>query len=179
MLKLVKSNNPILHQKAKKVSDTKAVKDIIADMIKALKSPEMNAVGLAAPQVGIPLQISVIEAKGGERSNGEKLLPIPLTILINPEIVECSKEKDISEEGCVSLKNIWGEVERFKKIKIKFLDKNGKKIKLTAEGLFARALQHEIDHLNGILFTERIKDISTLHKIGPNGEKIPIDLPKL
>jgi peptide deformylase len=169
----VKKENSFLRQKAKKVNQSFDLKNTIADMVDTLHNED--GIGLAAPQVGEPLRIAVIESRGGKSKSGEEKPKIPLTIIINPEIIKCSKDTERSEEGCLSIPHIWGIVERPELVTVKALDRSGKQIKIKASGLFARALQHEIDHLNGILFTDKV-DLKTLHKITPEGEKIKIDL---
>jgi len=163
-----------LRRKAIKIKKIdKSINKLINNMTETLRG--LNGVGLAAPQVGESIKLIIVESRGNKRKNGEEVPIIPLTILINPEIIKTSKEKSCEDEGCFSVPGIWGSVERPTKITLKALDRKGNQIKIRADGLFARALQHEIDHLNGVLFTDKA-DINTLHKIGPNGEKIKIEL---
>lgn len=122
------------------------IKQLIDDMAQTMY--EANGVGLAAPQIGSSIRIVVIDAGEG------------LVELINPVITEkegCSTDT----EGCLSIPGVFGEVERFSKVTVEALNRNGKKIKITGTGLLARALQHELDHLEGILFIERA---NTLYK---------------
>jgi len=138
--------NPILRQKSKEVEHfTKEVYDLIEQM-KQIVIKE-NALGLAAVQIGIPKRIIVC------RVNDE------FKVFINPEIKAFSKQKDCLEEGCLSLPNIYGEVERPKTITLLAKNEEGKKIKLKVFGLLSRIIQHEIDHLNGILFIDKAKKI--------------------
>ena len=115
-------------------------KDLVSDMRVAMV--ENNGVGLAANQVGKDLSIFVIDQKLAEE-NGVS------DVFINPEITEYSKEGDEIEEGCLSIPDYWVPIKRAKKIKIKFIDENGNKIRFKAKGFLARVLQHETDHLNG------------------------------
>lgn len=108
-----------------------------------------NGVGLAANQVGLDLAIFVINKELAAENN------VP-DIYINPEITEYSKESDEMEEGCLSIPEYYTRVKRSKKIKIKFIDKNGKKIKIKARSFLARILQHEADHLNGLTIKNRV-----------------------
>lgn len=173
-LKIVTVPSGILRRKAVKIKKIdNSIKKIIKDMIETLH--KVGGLGIAAPQIGESVQIIVIESKGGKRGNGEKAPKIPLTVLANPEIAEYSKETEKDEEGCLSVPEIWGTVERAKSVTVKALNEKGKKVKIKARDLFARALQHEIDHINGILFTDKA-DLKTLHKIGPKGEIIKIKL---
>jgi peptide deformylase len=168
-LKIYVDPSPILRDKAREVDkfdpDTKKV---INDMLDTLRS--LPGYGLAAPQVGVSKRIVVIESTGVMDEDGNyKSDPIPLTILVNPVIVKFSKEKCDFEEGCFSVPEYRGEVTRPKKVKVVAQDRNGRKIQINASGLFARVLQHEIDHLDGILFIDLIDDKSKLIKneIGP------------
>jgi peptide deformylase len=106
-----------------------------------------KGVGLAAPQINVSLRVIVYEVDN------------KFYAFINPEIIKCFKETSSIEEGCLSLPNIYGEVERPEKIILKATNSEGKKIKLKAFGLLARAIQHEIDHLDGILFIDKAKNI--------------------
>ncbi len=169
--------NSALRQKSKKVSQIDdSIKNIVVDMIKALDNE--GGIGLAAPQLGIPLRIIIVEIKDTEIARNTKIKPTSLIVLINPEIIKTSEEQEKREEGCLSVPNVWGLVMRPLKIKVMGLDRQGKKIKIKASDLLARVLQHEIDHLDGILFTDKA-DLKTLHKITPGGEKVKIEPPLL
>lgn len=138
--------NPILRQKSKPVEHlTKEVRDLIRQMKTTME--ENKGVGLAAPQVNVSLRLIVCEVNN------------KFYAFINPEIIKYSKETSIMEEGCLSLPSIYGEVERPEKIILKAINPEGKKIKLKAFGLLARVIQHEIDHLDGILFIDKAKNI--------------------
>lgn len=134
----------ILKKKSKKVEviDEK-IHELIKDMIETLK--KYDGVGLAAVQVGILKQIIVIH-EGEDK---------PIYVLINPEIISQSGVQ-VVEEGCLSFPNKFAKIERPEKIKIKALDENGKEIIITGKGLLAQAISHEIDHLNGEVFIDKI-----------------------
>lgn len=172
--KIETTPSSILRKKAKKVFkiDNK-IKKLILDMKETMQ--ESGGIGIAAPQVGESLRIIVVELKGGKRKNGEEMPTFPLTVCINPEIKKCSKKTEIGEEGCLSVPDLWGSVERFKDIELVAEDENKKQIKISASDLVARVFQHEIDHLDGILYTDRA-DYKTLHKINSKGEKIPFEI---
>ncbi|HWR44780.1 peptide deformylase [Sporomusa sp.] len=122
------------------------IKHLLDDMAETMYAAD--GVGLAAPQVGVSWRIVVIDV-------GEGIIE-----LINPEIV--AKEGcEIGTEGCLSVPGMYGEVERYATVTVEALNRNGKKIRINGSGLLARALQHEIDHLDGILFIELAK---TMHK---------------
>lgn len=144
--------NPFLKKPTKKVVlFDERLKKQIAKMLAVLRSEK--GIGLAANQIGYDNNVILVEfedPKGKEN--------IPFTIIINPQIVEKSLEKEYFEEGCLSVPQIELDVERSSKIKVRYQNETGKVIKTAPKGLFARILQHEVDHLNGIIFTERIKE---------------------
>ena len=149
MFKIVKYPDPFLRRTAKKVTDfNDELKNTVLEMTKLMY--EDDGIGLAAPQVGISQRFLVI----GKNDNKN------YEVYINPEITFFSKNKDLNEEGCLSLPQIFGLVRRAKKIHVKYQDLNGlsKKVKLT--GLDAIVLQHELDHLDGILFIDRAEEIT-------------------
>ena len=146
-MQIVKEPNKILHKPLKEVKEiAPEIGALISDM--RTKMIEAHGVGLAANQVGKDLQIFVIDAKLAEENE------VP-DAYINPEITESSKDRGELEEGCLSIPNYWVPVKRAKKIKLKALDENGKKIKIKARGFLARVLQHEYDHLQGMLIRDR------------------------
>ena len=126
------------------------VKKLVADMFETMYAAP--GVGLAAVQLGVPKRVVTIDATRGE----EKKQPIAL---INPEILWSSEEKSVLEEGCLSIPDFTDEVERPARIKARFLDLEGRTIEAEAEGLFARVLQHEIDHINGVLFIDHLSKL--------------------
>ncbi|MBI2669616.1 MAG: peptide deformylase [Candidatus Yanofskybacteria bacterium] len=147
-MEIIKEPEKILRKKLKSVEKiTPEIKALISAMRE--KVVEAHGVGLAANQVGRDLQIFVIDKKLAEE-NGVA------DAYINPEITEFSKDQNEMEEGCLSIPDYWRQVKRAKKIKIKALDENGKKIKIKARGFLARVLQHEYDHLQGILIKDRV-----------------------
>ncbi|MHB8776508.1 MAG: peptide deformylase [Anaerolineales bacterium] len=155
---IVNLPDPILRRKAKPIAKfDKDLQILIDDMIETMR--EAPGVGLAAPQINIPQQLAVIEYAEGEdeEEENEDAPPKPkkLYVLINPEIVKASEEKVMGVEGCLSIPGLQGEVERHEAIQVKGLNRYGKPQKLKVDGWMARIFQHEIDHLNGILFTDR------------------------
>lgn len=140
---------PVLRQKTRQLRSEELQKEeiqqLILDMEKTMK--EDDGVGLSAPQVGKNISLVVINSEDG------------ILVLINPKILRKSWKKELLEEGCLSLPEVFGLVKRSVKIKLVVLNKKGKKIKFKASGLFARVIQHEIDHLNGVLFIDRAKKI--------------------
>lgn len=150
MLKIVKNPDPILRQKAKPIKDIteKEIVKLIPQLTEALI--KYDGVGIAAPQVGYSVRMIAIRYKDDTLT------------MINPKITKRSILKEIDEEGCLSVPNVFGEVKRCKKITVKFQDPTtGKTRVMTGEGLFARVVQHEVDHLDGILFIDKAKNLRT------------------
>lgn len=148
MINLSKETEPLLHQRLKAIPKiTPAILALAEEMRK--KMVVWEGVGLAANQIGEDLQLFVIhQALAQEHGVPE--------VFINPEITEYSKEQDVMEEGCLSIPGFFTPIPRSKKIKIKALDSNGQKIRFKAKGFLARVLQHETDHLYGLLITDRV-----------------------
>jgi len=155
--KIVTLPEPVLRRKARTVTTfNKNLQTLIDDMIETMR--EAPGVGLAAPQVNISERLIVVEyAEEDEEEEGEDQpeKPKKLFVMINPEIVRSSAETLMGVEGCLSIPNLVGEVERHAAIQVKGLNRHGKPAKVKAEGWLARIFQHEIDHLNGILFPDR------------------------
>lgn len=126
------------------------IKALIKDMFETMY--DAPGVGLAAIQIGVAQRVVTIDASRGE----EEKQPM---VFINPEIVSASAEKDVKEEGCLSIAEYYEEVERPSAVKVRYMDEKGKVKEIEAEGLLARALQHEIDHLNGVLFIDHISKL--------------------
>ncbi len=147
---------PILRKKAKAVAQfDKDLQTLIDDMFETMR--DAPGVGLAAPQINLPLRLAVVEyAEGADEL--EEGAPEPKKkqyVLINPEIVYASEEKVLGVEGCLSIPGILGEVERHQAIHVKALNRQGKSVKLKVKGWMARIFQHEMDHLDGVLFTDK------------------------
>jgi len=153
--KIVTLPEPVLRRKARVVTTfNKDLQVLIDDMIETMR--EAPGVGLAAPQVNISERLIVVEyAEEEEGAEDQPEKPKKLYVMINPEIVKSSAETLMGVEGCLSIPNLVGEVERHAAIQVKGLNRHGKPAKVKAEGWLARIFQHEIDHLNGILFPDR------------------------
>ena len=146
--------HPTLRKKARKVTDFgPKLQTLIDDMFETMR--EAPGVGLAAPQVDIPIRLLVVEF--GDEEDPEA--PNKLYSLINPEIVRYSQETVVGTEGCLSIPNLVGDVERYQGITVQFQNRHGKSAKIKAEGWLARIFQHEIDHLNGVLFTDLATEV--------------------
>jgi peptide deformylase len=144
--------DPVLRQKAKRVTKIDgSIHKLIDNMIDTMRAA--SGAGLAAPQIGVSLRIAVIELPGEE-----------VITLINPQVIKRIGER-ILEEGCLSVPGYRGEIKRSVTIKVKAQDRQGKEFRLKGEELLAQALEHEIDHLNGILYIDRIESPEKLFKI--------------
>lgn len=156
---IVFSNDPMLHEPSRRVRRIdERVKDLIDDMIMTMR--EANGIGLAGVQVGIAERVVVIEVPVAREEEEERQEPpeTELYVLINPEVVQASDEVDEGIEGCLSIPGWVGEVERHHMVVVEAMDQQGRDVRLEAEGLLARVLQHEIDHCEGVLFIDRIED---------------------
>jgi peptide deformylase len=157
-LEIIKLPNPILRQKTRPVTRFDGeLQELIDKMIAAMR--EANGVGLAAPQVNRNLQLSVIETLP-KYDDKEQEIPDSrqLFVIANPEIVWRSRSLVDGVEGCLSIPGYVGEVERHEAIRVRAQDRHGKKIKLRLTGWTARIFQHEIDHLNGVLYIDKLTD---------------------
>jgi peptide deformylase len=132
------------------------VKQLASDMFDAML--RANGVGLAGPQVGVLRRLVVIQVPEGYEHEDDPELNL---VLINPEIVKAGG-KDIGPEGCLSFPDLVGDVQRYATVVVKAGDLDGNELRIKARGMLARALQHEIDHLDGILFFDRMEDFSSL-----------------
>ncbi len=147
---VVKLPEPILRRKAHKVTDFgKDFQRLVDDMIDTLH--DEPGVGLAGPQVNVSQQVIIVEYTTDE--NDEKA-PVKRYVFANPEITYMSEETVMGMEGCLSVPNLYGEVERAQEITVEGLNRRGRKQKVHVSGWMARIFQHEIDHLNGILFVD-------------------------
>ncbi|MCC6148332.1 MAG: peptide deformylase [Anaerolineaceae bacterium] len=142
--------DPVLRRKAHKLTNfDKEFTTLVNDMVETMRAAP--GVGLAAPQVGVSERLIVVEF--GDEENEES--PKKLFVVANPEIVEASDEMVTAIEGCLSLPGLVGEVERHEAIQVKGLNRQGKPIRIKAQGWLARIFQHEIDHLEGVLYPDR------------------------
>jgi peptide deformylase len=168
-LEILTVDNPqhleVLRSKAKKVQKvTPKLAAFAEQMLEIMR--KANGVGLAAPQVGVRQRLFVVELPEDEENN----LPPEMYILFNPEIVKGQGEQ-IGYEGCLSIPGYIGEVARDEQVTIKGLDEKGKPVRIKAEGYLARVFQHEIDHLDGILYTDRLTDPGTFQPVEAGQEE--------
>lgn len=165
MVKIIQTGNKILRQTAKSVSVSDIIKPKIQKVLKNLSSilsSQNDAIAIAAPQIAVSLRIFVISAKIFNEDYGNKTdTPIfyPNLFFINPVIKKKSKNNKIIEEGCLSVRGVYGNVSRAVEVMIEAYNEKGEKFTMRADGLLAAIFQHEIDHLNGILFVDKAKDL--------------------
>ncbi len=153
ILEILKSTNPILKKKAKPVKAvTKEIRDLIRDMEETMRAAP--GIGLAAPQVGHSIRLILVDIGEG------------LHVVINPKITQRAGSH-VMVEGCLSVPRIEAPVERSEKITVKGMNPQGKNIEIKAEGLLAIVFQHEIDHLDGVLFVDRVKDKNLIRYVPP------------
>ena len=147
MLNIITNPNPILRKKSQPIKDVSAseLQALIPEMTETML--KKDGVGLAAPQIGQNIRLIVIRYKDDNLA------------MINPKIIRKSLIKEWDEEGCLSFPNLFGDVKRCKKVTVKYLDSSGKEQKLSGEGFLARVIQHEVDHLDGILFVDKVKNL--------------------
>jgi len=154
ILKVLTVPEPVLRQKSKRVKNIDgSIQKLAGDMIETMHAA--SGVGLAAPQVGVPLRVIVIGMPDEEEF-----------VLINPEIVRRAGERWVTE-GCLSVPGYFGEIQRAQRVTAKGKDLSGKEIRIKAEELLAQALEHEIDHLNGVLYIDHLESKDRLHKVEP------------
>jgi peptide deformylase len=145
--------DPVLRRKAKKITTfDKDLQTLVDNMIETMR--KAPGVGLAAPQVSVSSRLVVLEY-GEEDEDGNEVSRKKLYVMVNPEIFPASEETEIAIEACLSIPGLVGEVERFTNIVVKGLNRFGKPVKINAEGWLARIFQHEIDHLDGIVYPDR------------------------
>jgi len=164
ILKVARMGHPVLRARAQAIdpNDIKSprIQQLIDDMLETMN--EYHGVGLAAPQIHERLRIFVagFPSKGRDREDDESY--VPLMVLINPEITPLTDEVEDDWEGCLSIPEIRGRVPRAKEIEVKAYDRRGRRIAIHARGFTARVIQHETDHLDGVLFFDRMRSFETL-----------------
>ena len=162
ILKVARLGHPVLRQRAKPVPaaliQRPEFQRFLDDLIDTMR--EYDGVGIAAPQVHIALQAAVIEAARNPRY--PRAPAIPLTVLLNPRLRPLERRQAADWEGCLSLPDLRGQVPRWASVAVEGLDRRGRPLRLRARGFFARVLQHEHDHLQGRVYVDRMRGLSTL-----------------
>ncbi len=150
--KLCLVGEPVLRQKAKKVPRIdSSIQTLIDDMLETMRVE--HGAGLAAPQVGVGLRVITLALGDDE-----------VVALVNPSLVKCRDPQRV-EEACLSVPGYWGELTRYDQAVIKGLDREGKEIRIKGSGRLAQALQHELDHLDGVLYVDRLEGPEDLHRV--------------
>jgi len=165
ILKVARLGHPVLRQQAQELSPeeirTPATQQFIDDMIETMR--EYNGAGLAANQVHVLKQIAVVEVQANPRY--PEAPEIPLTVVINPVVTPLTDEMEDGWEGCLSVPDMRGVVPRYTAVRLEYLDREGARQVVDAKDFFARVAQHETDHLNGHVYLDRMRDLSTLSHI--------------
>jgi len=168
-LKIVTSPDPRIasvdRRLRQKATPVKPGEDSLHDLLRDMRETMMEArgVGLAGPQVGVMRRVAVIHIPACYDAEGDPEVNLDL---INPEIIRAGGQ-EVAIEGCLSFPDLIGEVPRYATVVVRARDADGKEFRVKARGYLARALQHEIDHLDGVLFFDRMDDLSTLHYVEP------------
>ena len=155
---ICRMGNPILRKKAEDISKDYLLSDDFRQLLIDLKDSmkHYGGIGIAAPQVGVDLQVAIIELTGINRYGEE--INLPLTAFINPRITYLTDEQQGFWEGCLSVPGLRGFVERPSRVRVNYLNEKGVEQELETQGFLATVLQHELDHLQGVLYIDRIKD---------------------
>lgn len=171
-IEIIQNGNPVLREISSAIPSSKIksseIKSIISDMKKAIKA-QADAVAISAVQINKPVRIFVISKRvykildnGLTKAQEDKADSKSDLVFINPRIVKTSKNKQLLEEGCLSVRYMYGKVLRPEKATVEAYDENGKKFTRGFSGLFAQIVQHETDHLNGILFIDKAQDLQEI-----------------
>jgi peptide deformylase len=160
---IVEIGHPVLRERARELTPAELRSDevqrLIDDMIETMRAAE--GAGLAANQVGETAMVAVVEVRPGNPRYPYKP-PVPLTVIVNPVIEPLDDELEWINEGCLSVPNLRGEVPRHVSVRVRYLDRDGVEHDEVRRGLTAGTFQHELDHLDGVLFVDRVADPSTL-----------------
>jgi peptide deformylase len=154
---VLKMGEPLLRQVATPVARfDAALAALLADMDDTMRA--LSGAGIAAPQIGVSARVVIFELKDNPRY--PQLTPVPYTVLVNPLVTPLGDEQDEGWEGCLSVPGLRGLVPRFRRVRYQGFDAGGAPIERTVEGFHARVVQHEVDHLDGVLFPQRVRDLA-------------------
>jgi len=162
ILKIARMGHPVLRRVAEPVPDPTApeVRRLVADMIDTLE--DIGGAGLAAPQVHVPWRVVMFKVPAERTTGREDDTPLPLTVLVNPVVEPLGPERELGWEGCLSVPGLRGAVPRAARVRYRAATPEGEKIDRVAEGFHARVVQHECDHLDGVLYLQRMADMRLL-----------------
>ena len=162
-MRIAAVGDPVLRERSAEVSldelRSPGVQRLIDDLVETRRAA--GGAGLAANQVSVPRRIAVVEVDDAARRRYPYKPPFPLTVIVNPVIEPLSEERLLINEGCLSVPGLRGDVERFARIGVDYLDRNGEPRRVEVDGLTAGTFQHEVDHLDGVLFLDRVQDPRT------------------
>lgn len=154
--RVLRMGEPLLRQVASPVKSFDAeLSALVGDMDETMRA--LSGAGIAAPQIGASLRVVIFELKDNPRY--PHLTPVPYTVLVNPVLTPLGEEQEEGWEGCLSVPGMRGLVPRFRRLRYRGSDAHGAPIDRTVEGFHARVVQHEVDHLDGILFPQRVRDL--------------------
>ncbi|HEX4389166.1 MAG TPA: peptide deformylase [Steroidobacteraceae bacterium] len=154
--RVLKMGEPLLREVARPVTRFDAeLAALIADMDETMRA--LSGAGIAAPQIGVSLRVVIFELEGNPRY--PHLSPVPYTVLVNPQLTVLGEEQEEGWEGCLSVPGMRGLVPRHRCLRYRGFDAGGAPLDRTVEGFHARVVQHEVDHLDGILFPQRVRDL--------------------
>lgn len=158
IIKTIQAGNPLIHSASEAIGDvhSEEVKAVVIDLVDTMRAEDL--VGMAAPQIGVSARVFITEIRETQFRKSDIDV---LRVFINPRIVSVSENAAVGYEGCGSVASaeFFGQVERPKEVTVEATDEKGEIFTFTAQGLLARVIQHELDHLDGILFTEKISDM--------------------
>jgi len=173
---VLKMGHPLLKQVAAPVErlGSRELADLVADMNDTMRA--MNGAGLAAPQIGVSLRVVVFEVQHNPRYPDAEA--VPYTVLVNPALTPLGEEMEDGWEGCLSVPGLRGRVPRYRRLRYRGYDAEGSPVDRTVTGFHARVVQHEVDHLDGILYPMRLRDLRDLgyeDTLFPDGATLPPD----
>jgi peptide deformylase len=170
---VLRMGDPRLWQKSLPVTNFKELEELLRDMRDTMA--HLNGAGLAAPQIGVPLRVVIFGVTANPRYPG--IDPVPDTVLINPVLTPLSNEEEEGWEGCLSVPGMRGIVPRFRKLRYSGFDERGNPFQREVEGFHARVVQHEVDHLDGVLYPMRVRDFTRfgfIEELFP-GQELPAE----
>ncbi len=175
ILKIARMGHPVLRAAAAEIADPTSpeIARLVADMCETLA--DIGGAGLAAPQVHVPLRLVIFQVPAERTTGAEGDVALELTALVNPVIEPIGEAREVGWEGCLSVPGLRGAVPRWTRIRYRGLTPRGERIERVAAGFHARVVQHECDHLDGILYPRRMPDLGLL-VFNEEGARYPIDL---
>lgn len=177
ILKIARMGHPVLRRRADPVPDptAPAVRALVRDMIETLE--DIGGAGLAAPQVHVPWRVVIFRVPADRLTGRADDFPAELTALVNPEVEPVGTARELGWEGCLSIPGLRGAVPRAARIRYRGVTPDSERLEREVEGFHARVVQHECDHLDGVLYPQRMNDLSLLTFV-EEGLRFPMELPR-